>query len=266
MAYCRIDSATLYRKAKRIVFTLQFNEIDEILHTLNWHCAQNTTINEGESEIIYLFFLYIYISLSLSFSFPLSFSLLNTHWQMYNARIVSSLDIQFPSTWLDSKHNELRALGCFFFVIYFFLSVFFFSGSVDTINRLYLFIFNLFVMYHLGLVINTVGTSHSPVISCWSGHVFRLRAARHVITVVGHLQTKPHKLGLMAFRPTGGFRIGPSDSVLWSRPNGICIGNYSTRDPAGKCVSVRDLSIWRNWLEFQCLCCDGTWRTDLNLT
>jgi len=65
----------------------------------------------------------------------------------------------------------------------------------------------------------------------------------------------------MAFRPTGSFRIGPSDSVLWSRPNGICIGNYSTRDPAGKCVSVRDLSIWRNWLDFQCLCCDGTWRT-----
>lgn len=67
----------------------------------------------------------------------------------------------------------------------------------------------------------------------------------------------------MAFRPIGVFRIGPSDSVLWSRPNSIDIGSEITLRVTQQASVCLCETYWSDviWLDFQCLCCDGTWRT-----
>lgn len=175
----------------------------------------------------------MYIYILVSFSFSLSLSLQCSLTKNFSQLLIH-ISVLFP-------HSNNGAASSVFDLA---LTLFFFVWQCQHDNWFTYYI-RLFIFY-LWLVINTVGTSHSPVISCWSGDVFHLWAARHAETVVDHLQIKPHKLGLMAFPTYWRISHWPYDFVLWSRPNSIWIGNYSTRDPAGKSVSVRDLLIWRN--------------------
>jgi len=123
---------------------------------------------------IFIFICTCFIYTFVSFSFSLCLFLYNAHGQ-----IAMQEWFQLLFSFLFCILTTSCKLG------FWSGSDFVFGIVNNTIIDLLIIFDSLFFIY--GWWINTVGTSHSPVISCWSGDVFHLRAARHVKTVVDHL-------------------------------------------------------------------------------